>query len=133
MNIEKFIKDNAQWYNHSDLITRAELQRLLTLFEQSVSNASFEPPTHTEVVEFFISKTNGSWNDGAIFAEKFIAHYEQTGWKYGKRKMKDWKRAAISAWDMRKFVTTQSHTNNNGSYGKGTTTEGLNRLLQQLG
>lgn len=131
MNIEKFIKENAKWYNHSDLITRAELQRLLTLFEQSVSNGLFEPPTHTEVVEFFISKTNGSWNDGATFAEKFIAHYEQTGWKYGKRKMKDWKRAAISAWDMRKFVTTQSHTNN-GSYGKGTTTDGLNRLLQQL-
>ena len=132
MNIEKFIKDNAVFYGQSDLITRNELQRLLTLFEQSISTGTFTPPTQTEVVEYFISKTNGSWNDGVRFAEKFIAHYEQTGWKYGKRKMKDWKRAAISAWDMHKYVTNQTHTSN-GTFGKGTTREGLDKLLHQLG
>jgi hypothetical protein len=91
----------------------------------------FSPPTETEVIEYFVHRTEGSWEDGRRFAQKFMAHYEQTDWHYGKRKMKDWKRAAISAWDMNKYVTQK--TLGNGTLGKGTSIDGFNRLAEQLG
>jgi len=40
------------------------------------------------------------------------------------------KHAAVAAWDMSKFVTTK--TINNGSFGKGTSSEGLQSLLDQF-
>jgi len=67
---------------------------------------------------------------GEFVASKFIAHYELKDWKYGNKKLKDWKRAAVAAWDMSKFVTTK--TINNGSFGKGTSSEGLQSLLDQF-
>jgi hypothetical protein len=94
-------------------------------------SSRFTPPTETEVIEYFVNKTEGSWEDGRRFAQKFIAHYELKDWKYSNRKMKDWKRAAIAAWDMSKFVTQK--TLSNGTFGKGTSVDGFERLAQQLG
>jgi hypothetical protein len=51
-------------------------------------------------------------------------------WKYGNKKLKDWRRAAVAAWDMSKFVTQK--TINNGTFGKGTSSEGLQSLLDQF-
>jgi len=54
---------------------------------------------------------NANSEDALHFADVFISHYTNTGWKYGKNKMKDWKAAVRSAWDLNKFVTTKNNHN----------------------
>ena len=52
----------------------------------------FTPPTLDQVRVYCQERKNG------IDPEKFIAHYETTGWMYGKTKMKNWK-SAIITWE----------------------------------
>jgi len=52
----------------------------------------FTPPTLPQVTAYCQERKNG------IDPEKFIAHYETTGWMYGKTKMKNWK-SAIITWE----------------------------------
>lgn len=132
MNTEEFFYQHSK-ANEQGSISPEECIRMMKVYADycKQENKRFTPPTETEVIEYFVHKTEGSWEDGRRFAQKFIAHYEQTDWHYGKRKMKDWKRAAISAWDMSKFVTQK--TLSNGTFGKGTSVDGFERLAQQLG
>ena len=80
--------------------------KLNSLEEKKKINKDFIPPSLEEVADYFLEREKeSSTEDGILFAEKFIAHYEQTGWMYGKRKMKDWKRAIISAWNTKQYVS----------------------------
>lgn len=80
-------------------------QRVNQLEEKKKAGNRFVPPTLQEVADYFLQREQlASTEDALNFAEKFIAHYEQTDWSYGKRKMKDWKRAIVSAWDTKKYV-----------------------------
>lgn len=84
-------------------------QRVSQLEEKKSAGKKFVPPTLEEVADYFLEReAEASTEDGLNFAEKFIAHYEQTDWSYGKRKMKDWKRAMVSAWETKKYVTKKT-------------------------
>lgn len=64
------------------------------------------------VAEYFLERLPMSSSEDALnFADVFISHYTNTGWKYGKNKMKDWKAAMRSAWDLSKFVTKNNNQN----------------------
>lgn len=114
-----------------DLLSKEQAIELLALYRDYLTKQPFTPPTHEEVAAFFVSKTGGTHQDGLTFAEKFIAHYELKNWKYGNKQLKDWKRAAIAAWDMNKFVTIK--TQGNGTFGKGTSAQGLADLIRKAG
>jgi hypothetical protein len=84
-------------------------QRVSLLEEKKSTGKKFLPPTLEEVADYFLQREQLASTDDALnFAEKFIAHYEQTDWSYGKRKMKDWKRAVVSAWDTKKYVNKKT-------------------------
>ena len=92
--------------------------RVQLLEEQLMSSKSrtprtlFTPPTMEEVAEYFLERLPFACSEDALnFAEVFISHYTNTGWKYGKNKMKDWKAAMRSAWDLNKFVTKNNNQN----------------------
>ena len=64
------------------------------------------------VAEYFLERIPFASSEDALnFADVFISHYTNTGWKYGKNKMKDWKAAMRSAWDLNKFVTKNNNQN----------------------
>lgn len=64
------------------------------------------------VAEYFLERVQYACSEDALnFADVFISHYTNTGWKYGKNKMKDWKAAMRSAWDLSKFVTKNNNQN----------------------
>jgi hypothetical protein len=72
----------------------------------------FIAPSLEEVADYFLERMPNSNSEDALhFADVFISHYTNTGWKYGKNKMKDWKAAVRSAWDLTKFVTTKNNHN----------------------
>jgi len=72
----------------------------------------FTAPSLEEVADYFLERMPNSNSEDALhFADVFISHYTNTGWKYGKNKMKDWKAAVRSAWDLSKFVTTKNNHN----------------------
>lgn len=72
----------------------------------------FIAPSLEEVADYFLERMPNSNSEDALhFADVFISHYTNTGWKYGKNKMKDWKAAVRSAWDLSKFVTTKNNHN----------------------
>ena len=72
----------------------------------------FIVPSLEEVADHFLEKMPHATSEDALnFADVFISHYTNTGWKYGKNKMKDWKAAVRSAWDLSKFVTTKNQHN----------------------
>jgi hypothetical protein len=72
----------------------------------------FTAPSLEDVADYFLERMpNASSEDALHFADVFISHYTNTGWKYGKNKMKDWKAAVRSAWDLSKFVTTKNNHN----------------------
>ena len=138
MTAKDFFYKNAK-ATYQDCISPDECIKLMNEYHKHVVG-EFVAPSMEDVVAFFQSKTGGSQSDGITFASKFIAHYELKDWKYGNKKLKDWKygnkklkdwrRAAVAAWDMNKFVTTK--TTNNGTFGKGTSSEGLQSLLDQF-
>jgi thiamine kinase-like enzyme len=72
----------------------------------------FTAPSLEDVADYFLERMpNANSEDALHFADVFISHYTNTGWKYGKNKMKDWKAAVRSAWDLSKFVTTKNNHN----------------------
>ncbi len=72
----------------------------------------FTAPSLEDVADYFLERMpNSNTEDSLHFADVFISHYTNTGWKYGKNKMKDWKAAVRSAWDLSKFVTTKNQHN----------------------
>jgi hypothetical protein len=75
-------------------------------------NKKFIPPSHTEVQEFFESKTNETfWTaDQCKFqAERFVNFYESKNWMVGKTKMAKWKSAA-SGWVNRSIEDQKQKT-----------------------
>ena len=76
------------------------------------TRTNFQPPTAEQVAEYFLERVQYACSEDALnFADVFISHYTNTGWKYGKNKMKDWKAAMRSAWDLSKFVTKNNNQN----------------------
>ena len=86
------------------------------LKQQTKSKEShFIVPSLEEVADHFLEKMPHATSEDALnFADVFISHYTNTGWKYGKNKMKDWKAAMRSAWDLTKFVTKNQHNDTIG-------------------
>ena len=77
------------------------------------SKSEFVIPSPEAVADYFLEREQqASQLDANIFAEKFIAHYTNTDWRYGKggRKLKCWKSAVVSSWDTKKFVTSTNLT-----------------------
>ena len=92
------------------------LEERIVQIESQLNNkqtrSSFTPPNLEEVADYFLERIpNASSEDALHFADVFISHYTNTGWKYGKNKMKDWKAAVRSAWDLTKFVTNKNNHN----------------------
>ena len=106
MTAKDFFYKNAK-ATYQDCISPDECIKLMNEYHKHVVG-EFVAPSMDDVVTFFQEKTGGSQSDGITFASKFIAHYELKDWKYGNKKLKDWKRAAVAAWDMSKFVTTKT-------------------------
>ena len=90
----------------------ASLENQLNSLNLKTPRTTFQPPTAEQVAEYFLERTQFASSDDALnFADVFISHYTNTGWKYGKNKMKDWKAAMRSAWDLSKFVTIKNNNN----------------------
>ena len=88
------------------------LEEQLMSLKSRTPRTLFTPPTMEEVAEYFLERLPFACSEDALnFAEVFISHYTNTGWKYGKNKMKDWKAAMRSAWDLNKFVTKNNNQN----------------------
>jgi hypothetical protein len=93
----------------SERVSQLEIQ----LNQQTKSReCRFTAPSLEDVADYFLERMpNANSEDALHFADVFISHYTNTGWKYGKNKMKDWKAAVRSAWDLSKFVTTKNNHN----------------------
>ena len=88
------------------------IEELISSLERKTTRTTFQPPTMEQVAEYFLQRLPTSSSEDALnFADVFISHYTNTGWKYGKNKMKDWKAAMRSAWDLSKFVTKNNNQN----------------------
>jgi len=88
------------------------IEELISLSQLKTQRTSFTIPTSEQVAEYFLERLPMSSSEDALnFADVFISHYTNTGWKYGKNKMKDWKAAMRSAWDLSKFVTIKNNNN----------------------
>jgi hypothetical protein len=80
--------------------------------QTKLKECRFIAPSLEDVADYFLERMpNANSEDALHFADVFISHYTNTGWKYGKNKMKDWKAAVRSAWDLSKFVTTKNNHN----------------------
>jgi thiamine kinase-like enzyme len=80
--------------------------------QTKLKECRFIAPSLEDVADYFLERMpNASSEDALHFADVFVSHYTNTGWKYGKNKMKDWKAAVRSAWDLTKFVTTKNNHN----------------------
>ena len=80
--------------------------------QKKLKECRFIAPSLEDVADYFLERMpNANSEDALHFADVFISHYTNTGWKYGKNKMKDWKAAVRSAWDLSKFVTTKNQHN----------------------
>ena len=95
----------------------AALERELTVFQTEeekpkAKSKAFVPPTPLEVKNYFIERTQVNGRISETFAEKFIAHYEEKNWTYSGKKMKDWKRAVVSSWNLEKFIHEHRHLEN---------------------
>ena len=93
----------------------ARLEIMLSEQQTKSKGSHFIVPSLEEVADHFLEKMpHASSEDALNFADVFISHYTNTGWKYGKNKMKDWKAAMRSAWDLTKFVTKNNHNDTIG-------------------
>ena len=91
------------------------IARLEQLLQTKSKDSPFIVPSLEEVADHFLEKMPHATSEDALnFADVFISHYTNTGWKYGKNKMKDWKAAMRSAWDLTKFVTKNQHNDTIG-------------------
>ena len=106
---------NEQQIEHAIALLNSRISALeerTSTLEHKTPRTTFQPPTMEQVAEYFLERLPMSSSEDALnFADVFISHYTNTGWKYGKNKMKDWKAAMRSAWDLSKFVTIKN-TNN---------------------
>ena len=107
--------------NNQSLFSRiASLEERVSQLEMQLSQTKlkecrFNVPSLEEVADHFLEKMPQATSEDALnFADVFISHYTNTGWKYGKNKMKDWKAAMRSAWDLTKFVTKNQHNDTIG-------------------
>ena len=106
--------------NNQSLFSRiASLEERVSQLEQLLQTKSkgshFIVPSLEEVADHFLEKMPHATSEDALnFADVFISHYTNTGWKYGKNKMKDWKAAMRSAWDLTKFITKNQHNDTIG-------------------
>lgn len=108
--------------NNQSLLSKvALLEERVSQLEMQLSQRTkskecrFIVPSLEEVADQFLEKMpNATSEDALNFADVFISHYTNTGWKYGKNKMKDWKAAMRSAWDLTKFVTKNNHNDTIG-------------------
>ncbi len=106
--------------NYQSLFSRiALLEERVSQLEQLLQTKSkgshFNVPSLEEVADHFLEKMPQATSEDALnFADVFISHYTNTGWKYGKNKMKDWKAAMRSAWDLTKFITKNNHNDTIG-------------------
>lgn len=92
-----------------------QLEMLLKEQQTKSKECRFIVPSLEEVADHFLEKMPHATSEDALnFADVFISHYTNTGWKYGKNKMKDWKAAMRSAWDLTKFVTKNNHNDTIG-------------------
>jgi len=92
-----------------------QLEMLLKEQQTKSKGSHFIVPSLEEVADHFLEKMPHATSEDALnFADVFISHYTNTGWKYGKNKMKDWKAAMRSAWDLTKFVTKNNHNDTIG-------------------
>ena len=90
----------------------SQLESQLNNQQTKSKGCLFIAPSLEEVADYFLERMpNSNTEDALHFADVFISHYTNTGWKYGKNKMKDWKAAVRSAWDLTKFVTTKNQHN----------------------
>lgn len=88
------------------------IEELISSLHQKTPTTKFTIPTSEQVAEYFLQRIPSASSEDALnFADVFISHYTNTGWKYGKNKMKDWKAAMRSAWDLNKFVTKNNNQN----------------------
>lgn len=93
----------------------SQLENLLREQQTKSKGSHFIVPSLEEVADHFLEKMPHATSEDALnFADVFISHYTNTGWKYGKNKMKDWKAAMRSAWDLTKFVTKNQHNDTIG-------------------
>ena len=105
--------------NNQSLFSRiASLEERVSQLEMQLKQQTkskecrFIVPSLEEVADHFLEKMPQATSEDALnFADVFISHYTNTGWKYGKNKMKDWKAAMRSAWDLTKFVITKNQHN----------------------
>ena len=90
----------------------SQLENQLNNQQTKSKGCLFIAPSLEDVADYFLERMpNANSEDALHFADVFISHYTNTGWKYGKNKMKDWKAAMRSAWDLSKFVTTKNNHN----------------------
>ena len=88
------------------------IEELISSSQLKTPTTRFTIPTSEQVAEYFLQRIPSASSEDALnFADVFISHYTNTGWKYGKNKMKDWKAAMRSAWDLSKFVTKNNNQN----------------------
>ena len=109
--------NNQYLFSKIALLEERVNQLELMLREQQTKSkgSHFIVPSLEEVADHFIERMpHASSEDALNFADVFISHYTNTGWKYGKNKMKDWKAAMRSAWDLTKFVTKNQHNDTIG-------------------
>lgn len=106
---------NEQQVEHAIALLNSRIsaiEEMISSLHQKTPRTNFTPPTSEQVAEYFLERLPmSSSNDALNFADVFISHYTNTGWKYGKNKMKDWKAAMRSAWDLSKFVTKNNNQN----------------------
>lgn len=65
----------------------------------------FIPPTVEEVAQYCAQRKNG------IDAQKFVSHYEASGWKRGNTKIKNWK-ACVITWEKNNSDTKPTNGTN---------------------
>ena len=108
--------NNQSLFSKIALLEERVNQLEMQLKQQTKSKeCRFIVPSLEEVADHFLEKMPHATSEDALnFADVFISHYTNTSWKYGKNKMKDWKAAMRSAWDLTKFVTKNQHNDTIG-------------------
>ena len=106
---------NEQQVEHAIALLNSRIsaiEEMISLSQLKTPTTKFTIPTSEQVAEYFLQRIPYASSEDALnFADVFISHYTNTGWKYGKNKMKDWKAAMRSAWDLSKFVTKNNNQN----------------------
>jgi hypothetical protein len=95
---EKLSQQTGEKENISKTIIEAVKQFNESEVPIAIKEVNVIPPTF-EMVEKYCNERRNDINPA-----KFIAYYEQKGWKIGKEKMKNWK-MAIHTWEHKNYNT----------------------------